>query len=76
MPCDKDYGYVTLTRRLTWEHYGDLWELTYITISDTTPEDHLILREFLVGYELMPCDKDYGYVTLTQRLTWERYGDL
>ena len=50
MPCDKDFGYVTLTRGLTWERYGDLWQLTCVTMSETTPKDHLIiLREFLVG---------------------------
>ena len=49
MPCDKDFGYVTLTQGLTWERYGDLWQLTYVTMSETTPEDHLIiLRELLV----------------------------
>ena len=50
MPCDKDFGYMTLTRELTWERYGDLWQLTYITMSETTSEDHLIiLCEFLTG---------------------------
>ena len=50
MPCDKDFGYMTLTRELTWERYGDLWQLTYVIMSETTPEDHLIiLRDFLVG---------------------------
>ena len=50
MPCDKDFGYVTLTQWLTWEHYGDLWQLTYVTMSETTPEDHLItLHELLAG---------------------------
>ena len=50
MPCDKDFGYVTLTRGLAWERYGDLWQLTYVTMSETTPEDHLIiLRELLTG---------------------------
>ena len=50
MPCDKDFGYVTLTQGLTCERYGDLRQLTYVTMSETTPEDHLIiLREFLMG---------------------------
>ena len=50
MPCDKDFGYVTLTQGLAWERYGDLWQLTYVTMSETTPEDHLIiLRELLAG---------------------------
>ena len=50
MPCDKDFGYVILTWGLAWEHYGDLWQLTNVTMSEKTPEDHLIiLREFLVG---------------------------
>ena len=50
MPCDKDFGYVILTRGLTWERYSDLWQLTYITISETTPEDHvIILCELLAG---------------------------
>ena len=50
MPCDNDFGYMTLTRGLTWERYGDLWQLTYVIISETTPKDHLIiLREFLMG---------------------------
>ena len=50
MPCDKDFGYVTLTWGLTWERYGDLWQLTYVTMSEITPEDHLIiLRELLTG---------------------------
>ena len=43
MSCDKDFGYMTLTQWLTWECYG-------VTMSETTPEDHLIvLREFLMG---------------------------
>ena len=55
MPCDKDFGYMTLTRGLTWERYGDLWQLTYVTMSETTPEDHLIiLREFLAGNKHLP----------------------
>ena len=50
MPCDKDFGYVTLTRGLTWERYGDLWQLTCATMPETTPKDHLIiLHEFLAG---------------------------
>ena len=50
MPCDKDFGYMTLIRGLTWERYGDLWQLTYVTMSETTPQDHLIiLRELLAG---------------------------
>ena len=50
MPCDKDFGYVTLTRGLTWERYGDLWQLTCVTMSETTPKGYLIiLREFLTG---------------------------
>ena len=50
MPCDKDFGYVTLTWGVTCERYGDLWQLTYVTMSETTPKDHLIiLREFLAG---------------------------
>ena len=50
MPCDKDFGYVTLTQGLTWERYGDLWQLTCVTMSETTPKDHLIiLCEFLAG---------------------------
>ena len=50
MPYVKDFGYVTLTRRLTWERYGDLWQLTSVTMSETTPKYHvIILREFLVG---------------------------
>ena len=50
MPCDKDFGYVTLTGGLTLERYGDLCQLTCITMSETTPKDPLIiLCEFLVG---------------------------
>ena len=50
MPCDKDFGYVTLIWALTWECYGDLWQLTCVTMLETTPEDHLIiLCEFLTG---------------------------
>ena len=50
MPCDKDFGYVTLTLGLTWECYGDRWQLTCVTMLETTPEDNLIiLREFLAG---------------------------
>ena len=50
MSCDKDFGYVTLTRGLTWERYDDLWQLTYVTMSETTLEDHpIILCEFLAG---------------------------
>ena len=50
MPYDKDFGYVILTWGLTWEYYGDLWQLTYVTMSETTPKDHLIiLRELLAG---------------------------
>ena len=48
MPCDKDFGYLTLTQGLTWERYGDLSRLTYVTMSETSPKDHLIiLRELL-----------------------------
>ena len=43
MPCDKDFGYMTLTQGLTWECYGDLWQLTYVTMSEITPKDHLII---------------------------------
>ena len=40
---DKDFGCVRLTRGLTHE-------VTSVTMSETTPEDHLIiLCEFLVG---------------------------
>ena len=43
MPCDKDFGYVTLIWWLTWERYG-------VTMSEITPKDHLVvLREFLAG---------------------------
>ena len=50
MPCYNDFGYVTLTRGLTWERYGDLWQLTCVTMSETTPEDYLIiLHEFPAG---------------------------
>ena len=28
MTCDKDFGYVRLTRELTCGHYGDLWHGT------------------------------------------------
>ena len=50
MPCDKDFGYVTPTRGLTWECYGDLLQLAYVTMSETMPEYHLIiLCEFLAG---------------------------
>ena len=28
MPCDKDFGYMRLTRELTHGHYGDLWHDT------------------------------------------------
>ena len=56
MPWEKDFEYVRLTRELTWELtcrcYGDLWHarLTCITMSETTPGDHIInLCEFLVG---------------------------
>ena len=43
MPYDKNFGYVTLTWGLTCERYGDLWQLTYVTMSETTPIDHLII---------------------------------
>ena len=47
MHCDKDFGYMTLIRGLTWERYGDLWQLTYVTMSETT--NLIILRELLAG---------------------------
>ena len=41
--CDTNRG-------LTWESYSDLCQLTCVTMSETTPEDLLIiLREFLAG---------------------------
>ena len=44
------FGYVTITWGLIWECYGDLWQLTCVTMSETPPEDHLIIfREFLTG---------------------------
>ena len=50
MPYDKDFGYMTLIQRLTWERYGDLWQVTYVTMSETIPKDHLIiLCELLAG---------------------------
>ena len=54
MPCDKDFGYLTLTRGLNWERYGDLWQLTYVNMSKTTSKDHLIiLREFLAVNKIL-----------------------
>ena len=50
MSCDKEFCYMTPTRGKTWERYGDLWQLTYVTVSETTHKDHLmILHEFLMG---------------------------
>ena len=34
MSCDKDFGYLTLTRGLTWELYGDLWAFTSTEFSE------------------------------------------
>ena len=53
--CDKDFCYVRLTRGLTCGRYGDLGHDTQgyvicITVSETTPEDHVIfLHDFLTG---------------------------
>ena len=60
MPCDKDFGYVTQTRGLIWECYGDLWQLTCVTMSETTPEDHLIiLHELLAGNKTLATSSSY-----------------
>ena len=52
MPCDKDFGYVTLIQEPEniMVIYNLIAKLTCVKMLETTPEDHLIiLFEFLVG---------------------------
>ena len=53
MPGDKDFCYMKLTRGLPVDVmviYNMIPKLTCITVSETTPKDHLMIwREFYAG---------------------------
>ena len=58
MPCDKDFGYMRVSQRLTYNLWMLWWSktwyprLTCLTVSKTTPKVHLIiLGQFLMGNE-------------------------
>ena len=50
MFCDKDFGYVTLTWGLTWEYYGDLWQLTCVEQEHTNSKKIFDIRYRVNSY--------------------------